>query len=221
MLAYCELKESTVEDIEQLHLDAWKLGIKAVAIYRDNCKVGQPLSSKDESKKEEDSSAPQIKTETKVVRAVMRNELPRKRNSKTFSFYVADLHGHFTVGEYADGSPGEIFIQVAKMGSTLAGVMESFGRSVSYGLQYGVPLKAFVKGLSNTSFAPFGATDDPEIKTASSIIDYVFRRLALEYLNIDDRLELGLATLEDLEKEMESQQASLLEDSEKSLTKTE
>ncbi|MCA9338904.1 vitamin B12-dependent ribonucleotide reductase [Candidatus Saccharibacteria bacterium] len=206
-------EEVTVEDVEQLHMDSWKLGLKAVAIYRDNCKVGQPLSSKDDSKEEKEGSvAPQVKTETKVVRAVMRNELPRKRRSKTFSFYVADLHGHFTVGEYEDGSPGEIFIQVAKMGSTLAGVMESFGRSVSYGLQYGVPLKAFVKGLSNTSFAPFGATDDPEIKTASSIVDYVFRRLALEYLSIDDRLELGLASIEDLEKEMESQQASLLEE---------
>ncbi len=206
-------EEVTVEDVEQLHMDSWKLGLKAVAIYRDNSKAWQPLSDKKDEKKEEgDSTAAQVKTETKVVRAVMRNELPRKRNSKTFSFYVADLHGHFTVGEYKDGSPGEIFIQVAKMGSTLAGVMESFGRSVSYGLQYGVPLKAFVKGLSNTSFAPFGATDDPEIKTASSIIDYVFRRLALEYLSIDDRLELGLANIEDLEKEMASQQASLLEE---------
>ena len=209
-------EDVTVEDVEQLHMDSWKLGVKAVAIYRDNSKAWQPLSDKKDEKKEEDSAADvQVKTETKVVRAVMRNELPRKRNSKTFSFYVADLHGHFTVGEYEDGSPGEIFIQVAKMGSTLAGVMESFGRSVSYGLQYGVPLKAFVKGLSNTSFAPFGATDDPEIKTASSIVDYVFRRLALEYLSIDDRLELGLANIEDLEKEMESQQASLLEETSK------
>jgi ribonucleoside-diphosphate reductase alpha chain len=98
------------------------------------------------------------------------------------------------------------------MGSTLAGVMEAFGRSVSYGLQYGVPLKAFVKGLTNTSFAPFGATDDPEIRTASSIMDYVFRRLALEYLSIDDRLELGLASLEDLEAEMNAQQTSLIDE---------
>ena len=98
------------------------------------------------------------------------------------------------------------------MGSTLAGVMEAFGRYVSYGLQYGVPLRAFVKGLTNTSFAPFGATDDPEIKTASSIMDYVFRRLALEYLSIDDRLELGLATMEDLEAEMKAQQTSLIDE---------
>lgn len=203
-------ESATVEDVEQLHYDAWKLGIKAVAIYRDNSKAWQPLSDKKEGNKKKDESVEEATAESQVVRTAMRNELPRKRNSKTFSFHVADLHGHFTVGEYPDGSPGELFIQVAKMGSTLAGVMEAFGRSVSYGLQYGVPLKAFVKGLSNTSFAPFGATDDPEIKTASSIMDYVFRRLALEYLSIDDRLELGLATYEDLEAEMEAQQTSLI-----------
>ena len=116
-----------------------------------------------------------------------------------------------TVGEIDDGTPGEIFITVAKMGSTLAGLMDAFGRSVSYGLQYGVPLKAYVRGMSNTNFAPFGATDDPEVKTATSIVDYMFRRLAIEYLSIDDRLELGLASLEDLEAELEQQQASLLD----------
>jgi len=98
------------------------------------------------------------------------------------------------------------------MGSTLAGLMDAFGRSVSYGLQYGVPLKAYVRGMSNTNFAPFGATDDPEVKTATSIVDYIFRRMALEYLSIDDRLELGLASLEDLEAELEAQQASLLDE---------
>jgi ribonucleoside-diphosphate reductase alpha chain len=90
--------------------------------------------------------------------------------------------------------------------------MDAFGRSVSYGLQYGVPLKAYVRGMSNTNFAPFGTTDDPEIRTATSIVDYIFRRLALEYMSIDDRLELGLATLEELEAELNQQQASLLED---------
>ncbi len=203
-------ESATVEDVEQLHLDAWKLGIKAIAIYRDNSKAWQPLSDKEEKEsKKADANAPAA--EPKVIRAVIRRNMPRVRQSKTFSFKVGDLHGYFTVGEYEDGAPGELFLQVAKMGSTLAGVMESFGRSISYGLQYGVPLKAFVRGLSNTSFAPFGATDDPDVKTASSIIDYVFRRLALEYLSIDDRLELGLATMEDLEAEMKAQQTSLLE----------
>ena len=129
----------------------------------------------------------------------------------TIEFKISDLKGYVTVGEYEDGMPGEIFITVAKMGSTLAGLMDAFGRSVSYGLQYGVPLKAYVRGMSNTNFAPFGSTDDPEVKTATSIVDYIFRRLALEYLSIDDRLELGLASLEDLEAELNQQQASLLD----------
>ena len=197
--------EVTVEDVEQLHLDSWKLGLKAVAIYRDGSKVGQPLSDKKEQKKEEP------KVIEKVIHSNVRRELPRVRTSKTIEFKVSDLKGYVTVGEFEDGQPGEIFITVAKMGSTLAGLMDAFGRSVSYGLQYGVPLKAYVKGMSSTNFAPFGSTDDPDIKTATSIVDYIFRRLALEYLNIDDRLELGLASLEDLEAELEAQQASLLD----------
>ena len=198
--------EATIEDVEQLHLDSWKLGIKAVAIYRDGSKVGQPLSDKKDQKKEEPKAV-----ETVVIHSNQRRELPRVRTSKTIEFKISDLKGFVTVGEFEDGTPGEIFITVAKMGSTLAGLMDAFGRSVSYGLQYGVPLKAYVKGMSSTNFAPFGATDDPDIRTATSIVDYIFRRLALEYLNIDDRLELGLASLEDLEAELESQQASLLD----------
>ncbi|TAH32352.1 vitamin B12-dependent ribonucleotide reductase [Candidatus Saccharibacteria bacterium] len=201
-------KEVTIEDVEQLHMDSWKLGLKAVAIYRDGSKVGQPLSDKKDQKKEKDEPAKVIE---KVIRTNQRRDLPRVRNSKTFEFKVSDLKGYVTVGEFEDGQPGEIFLTVAKMGSTLAGLMDAFGRSVSYGLQYGVPLKAYVRGMSNTNFAPFGATDDPDIKSATSIVDYIFRRLALEYLSIDDRLELGLASLEDLERELASQQASLLD----------
>jgi ribonucleoside-diphosphate reductase alpha chain len=106
-----------------------------------------------------------------------------------------------------DGSPGELFINIAKMGSTLAGLMDSFARSVSYGLQYGVPLKSYAKGFSHMTFAPSGITDDPEIRTASSLIDYIFRRLALSYLSFDDRLELGLASIDD----MPDTQTSLLD----------
>ena len=199
-------KEVSVEDVEQLHMDSWKLGLKAVAIYRDGSKVGQPLSDKKDQKKDEPT-----KVVEKVIRTNQRRDLPRVRNSKTFEFKVSDLKGYVTVGEFEDGQPGEIFLTVAKMGSTLAGLMDAFGRSVSYGLQYGVPLKAYVRGMSSTNFAPFGATDDPDIRTATSIVDYIFRRLALEYLSIDDRLELGLASLEDLEAELASQQASLLD----------
>ena len=200
-------ESATVEDVEQLHMDSWKLGLKAVAIYRDGSKVGQPLSDKKaKDKKDEPKVVEQV-----IVRSNQRRDLPRVRNSKTIEFHISDLKGFVTVGEFEDGQPGEIFITVAKMGSTLAGLMDAFGRSVSYGLQYGVPLKAYVKGMSSTNFAPFGATDDPDIKTATSIVDYIFRRLALEYLSIDDRLELGLASLEDLEAELETQQASLLD----------
>ncbi|RWZ79821.1 MAG: vitamin B12-dependent ribonucleotide reductase [Candidatus Chaera renei] len=206
----------SVEDVEQIYLDSWKMGIKAIAIYRDNCKVGQPLESR--QKQSKDQVAAEAGTLTKAAPAIVvkgaavRREMPRRRLSKTFSFRVGDLHGYFTVGEYDDGSPGELFVTAAKMGSTLAGLMDSFARSISYGLQYGVPLKAYVKAMSGTSFAPAGATDDPDIKTATSLVDYIFRRLALEYLSIDDRLELGLASLEELEQSLQTQQASLLED---------
>lgn len=203
-------KEVSIEDVEQLHLDSWKLGIKAVAIYRDGSKVGQPLSDKKDTDKKGQKEEP-AKIIEKVIRTNVRRELPRVRNSKTFEFKVSDLKGYVTVGEFEDGQPGEIFLTVAKMGSTLAGLMDAFGRSVSYGLQYGVPLKAYVRGMSSTNFAPFGATDDPEIKSATSIIDYIFRRLALEYLSIDDRLELGLASMEDLEAEIAASQPSLLD----------
>jgi ribonucleoside-diphosphate reductase alpha chain len=188
-----------VEEIEQIHVDAWKLGLKAIAIYRDNCKVGQPLSmAKKESDTKEETISTVAETDKYVVKGAIRKPLPKVRAAKTFSFTVSDCHGYITIGEYEDGSPGELFINIAKMGSTLAGLMDSFARSVSYGLQYGVPLKTYVKGLSHMSFAPSGITDDPEIRTASSLVDYIFRRLAISYLSFDDRLELGLASIEDM-----------------------
>ncbi len=214
-------EEVTVEDVEQLHLDAWKLGLKAVAIYRDNCKVAQPLSmAKKDGAKEPAAAAldaPVAETPAQVVAAAtehfipkgaVRKELPQVRNSKTFKFTIDNVRCYMTVGEYDDGTPGELFVQIAKMGSTLRGVMDAFAVSVSYGLQFGVPLKNYVRNFTNTSFAPAGITDDPEIRTTSSIIDYIFRRLGKTYLNFDDQLEVGLATLDD----MPTNQASLLED---------
>jgi ribonucleoside-diphosphate reductase alpha chain len=202
-------ESATVEEIEQLHMDAWKMGIKAIAIYRDNCKAWQPLSaSKNGDKKEKapEAVAPQV-----VVKAgAVKRELPRNRRARTFEFHVADLKGFVTVGEYEDGTPGELFVRVAKQGSTLSGLMDSFAISVSHGLQYGVPLRSYVKTLSNMSFAPSGMTDDPQVKTASSLVDYIFRRMALDYLSFDDRLELGLASFDDLEKEQAQNQPSLL-----------
>jgi len=230
---------ATIEDIEQLHMDSWKLGLKAVAIYRDNCKVAQPLSmAKKEGDKEGASesraeaaanagsvaaapvvSAPVVATAVTsapadatmdgriVVKGAVRRRLPKVRNGKTYKFQIADLEGYFTVGEYEDGTPGELFVSVSKQGSTLSGLMDSFAISVSHGLQYGVPLKSYVKTLRGTSFAPSGITDDADIRTASSITDYIMRRLALDYLSFDDRLELGLASFED----MPEAQTSLLE----------
>lgn len=210
----------TVEDVEQLHIDAWKLGLKAVAIYRDNCKVAQPLSmaKKEDDKKEEVAPAPvaaapvavvEAANDRIVVKGAVRRLLPRRRNSRTYKFAISDLKGFFTVSEYEDGTPGELFISVSKQGSTLSGLMDSFAISVSHGLQYGVPLKSYVRTLMSSSFAPSGITDDEDIRTASSITDYIFRRLALDYLSFDDRLELGLASIDDMP---DDQQTSLLTD---------
>jgi ribonucleoside-diphosphate reductase alpha chain len=196
-------ESASVEDVEQLHIDAWKMGLKAVAIYRDNCKVGQPLSmaKSDKSILEAANENIDATNDRIILKGAVRRELPKVRTAKTFSFTVADSHGYITVGEYDDGTPGEIFASFAKHGSTLRGIMDAFAISVSKGLQYGVPLKSYIKSFLNTSFAPAGITDDPEIRTASSIIDFIARRLALTYLSFDDRLELGLASLDDMPDE--------------------
>ncbi|MEK7626538.1 MAG: vitamin B12-dependent ribonucleotide reductase [Patescibacteria group bacterium] len=198
-------EEATVEDIEQIHIDAWKMGLKAVAIYRDNCKVAQPLSmaKKDgEEDSEEKASGETAQPKDQfVVHGAVRKELPKIRTSRTFSFTVAGSHGYMTVGQYEDGTPGEVFVNVSKQGSTLRGVLDAFAISLSHGLQFGVPLKDYVKSFTSMSFAPAGMTDDPEVRTATSIIDYIAKRLALSYLSFDDRLELGLASIDDMPSE--------------------
>jgi ribonucleoside-diphosphate reductase alpha chain len=194
-------ESATVEDIEQLHIDAWKMGVKAVAIYRDNCKVAQPLSTAKKEGSESDETTQLDKQDQKdvyIVKGAVKRELPRKRNSKTYEFHVSDAKGFFTVGEYDDGKPGELFVNFSKQGSTLSGLLDSFAIAVSHGLQYGVPLKSYVKTLMNRSFAPSGITDDPEIRTATSITDYIFRRMAHDYLSFDDKLELGLVSIDDM-----------------------
>ena len=217
-------EDVTVEEVEQLHLDAWKLGIKAVAIYRDNCKVAQPLSttkkegkvvgeggdfappgSDAEARDREITAriaeleaalakAEQRPADTVVVGAV-RERLPRRRKSSTFAFRVADCEGYVTVGEYDDGRPGEVFIKVSKQGSTLAGIMDAFSISVSLGLQHGVPLATYVRKYSNMRFEPAGITDDKDLRIATSLLDYIFRRLALDYLNREEREDLGVLSV--------------------------
>ncbi|HEV2412559.1 MAG TPA: vitamin B12-dependent ribonucleotide reductase, partial [Candidatus Saccharimonadales bacterium] len=201
-------EDVTVEDVEQIHIDAWKMGLKAVAIYRDNCKVAQPLAmAKKEGSEGSDATAQAAAEKVIVAGPAVARDLPRQRRARTYEFHVADLTGFMTVGEYEDGSPGELFIKVAKQGSTLAGVMDSLALSISHGLRHGVPLRAYTKAFVNQTFAPAGMTDDPEIATTTSLIDYIFRRLAQDYLSFDDRLELGLISPEAFKE----QQQSLLE----------
>jgi ribonucleoside-diphosphate reductase alpha chain len=212
-------EDVTVEDVEQLHIDAWRMGIKAVAIYRDNCKVAQPLSTtKKAGTEEEDAVDParseaeahardladkiagleaalaheQARTSETLVVGAVRERLPRRRKSSTFAFRVADCEGYVTVGEYEDGRPGEVFMKVSKQGSTLAGIMDAFSISVSLGLQHGVPLATYVRKYTNMRFEPAGITDDPDLRIATSLVDYIFRRLAVDYLPVEERMELGV-----------------------------
>jgi ribonucleoside-diphosphate reductase alpha chain len=187
----------TVDEVAALHQLSWELGLKSVAIYRDNSKVGQPLSTSKSASATQSAAAQAVDAlvETTVEAAAhrpVRLKLPRTRSAKTFEFRVADCKGFATIGEYENGQPGEIFLTVSKQGSTMAGVMDAFAKSVSYGLQYGVPLRAFVEAFTNMRFEPAGMTDDPDLRFASSIMDYLFRRLALQYMSYDERAELGI-----------------------------
>jgi ribonucleoside-diphosphate reductase alpha chain len=183
-------ESATVEDIEQLHVDAWKLGIKAIAIYRDNCKVAQPLSV---SKKAE----AKVDAPVEVSHVPMRRRLPKTRPSQTISFAVGDAKGYITAGEYPGDGLGEIFVKLGKQGSTLSGLLDAFAISVSIGLQYGVPLETYVSKFMNMRFEPAGMTDDEEIRFSTSIVDYLARKLAIEYLPFEKRSELGIHTLEE------------------------
>jgi ribonucleoside-diphosphate reductase alpha chain len=178
----------TVEEVEQMFLEGWKLGLKAVAIYRDNCKVAQPLSAT--SKKKTEALVP-------LPGKPVRRRLPSSRPARTISFAVGESEGYITAGEYPDDGIGEIFLKVSKQGSTLSGVMDAFAIAVSLGLQYGVPLEDFVSKFVNMRFEPSGMTNDPDVRFASSLVDYVFRRLAIEYLPPEKREGLGVQTIEE------------------------
>jgi ribonucleoside-diphosphate reductase alpha chain len=181
-------EEATVEEVEQLFVESWKLGLKAVAIYRDNCKVAQPLSA--DKKKTKATTIP-----TPELARPVRRRLPQSRPSITTSFQVGDAEGYITAGSYPDDGVGEIFLKTSKQGSTLSGVMDAFAIAVSLGLQYGVPLEAFVEKFINMKFEPSGMTNDADIRFASSLVDYVFRRLALDYLPAQTREGLGVASI--------------------------
>jgi ribonucleoside-diphosphate reductase alpha chain len=180
-------ESATVEDIESIYLEGWKLGLKALAVYRDNCKVGQPLS--DAKKKPETAAA--AATPSHDVRPV-RRRLPRKRPATVTRFSVAGAEGYMTASSYPDDGVGEVFLKLGKQGSTLAGVMDAFSMAISISLQYGVPLEKWVEKFTNMRFEPAGVTDDPDIRIASSVMDYVFRRLALDHLPYETRAEMGI-----------------------------
>ena len=184
-------EEATVEEVSEIYFQGWKLGIKALAIYRDNCKVGQPLSDA-KAKKTEAPVAEEI-----VVGHPVRKRLPKSRPSQTTSFSVAGAEGYMTAGSYEDGQLGEVFLKLGKQGSTLAGVMDAFSIAISIALQYGVPLEAFVSKFVNMRFEPAGMTDDPDIRISQSIMDYIFRRLALDHLTFEQREALGIFSAEE------------------------
>ncbi|PZG13556.1 ribonucleoside-diphosphate reductase, adenosylcobalamin-dependent [Micromonospora craterilacus] len=188
-------EQATVEDVEKIYFEGWKLGLKALAIYRDNCKVGQPLSAAKPNKAAEPAAAEVEKVVEKVVEyRPVRKRLPKKRPSETISFSVGGAEGYLTASSYPDDGLGEVFLKMSKQGSTLAGVMDAFSVAISIGLQYGVPLETYVSKFTNMRFEPAGMTDDPDVRMAASVMDYIFRRLALDFLPYERRAELGIFT---------------------------
>jgi ribonucleoside-diphosphate reductase alpha chain len=203
-------ENASVEEIQDVYVQGWKMGLKALAVYRDNCKVGQPLSDGGSTAKDAaaDKAAGLAAGEAKVVEKVVyrptRERLPKRRSSQTTSFAIGGAEGYLTAGTYADGRLGEVFLKFCKQGSTLAGVMDAFSIAVSVGLQYGVPLETFVEKYSNMRFEPAGMTDDPDIRMGQSLVDYVFRRLALDHLDFETRSFMGIHTAEERQRQLET-----------------
>ncbi len=186
-------ESTTVEDVEQIYFDGWKLGLKALAIYRDNCKVGQPLSVAKKQPAEAKDAEPAAPHNVRPVR----RRLPKQRSAMVTRFSVAGAEGYMTASSYPGDGIGEVFLKLGKQGSTLAGVMDAFSIAISVGLQYGIPLESYVAKFTNMRFDPAGITDDPDIRMASSVMDYIFRRLALDHLTYEQRSELGILTADE------------------------
>jgi ribonucleoside-diphosphate reductase alpha chain len=191
---------ATVEEIAEVYFQGWKFGLKALAIYRDNCKVGQPLS---DGKAKTETKSDKVTVASGMSHPV-RKRLPKSRPSSTTSFTVGGAEGYLTAGSYPDGGLGEVFLKLGKQGSTLAGVMDAFSIAVSIGLQYGVPLESYVKKFTNVSFEPAGLTDDKDIRMAKSLMDYIFRRLALDYLPYETRSAIGIFSTDERTAELDA-----------------
>jgi ribonucleoside-diphosphate reductase alpha chain len=206
-------ESATVKDVEGIYFEGWKLGLKALAIYRDNCKVGQPLSA---AKKKEAAEAAQAPAPAAVAapepheHRPVRKRLPKKRSATVTKFNVAGAEGYMTASTYPDDGVGEVFLKLGKQGSTLAGVMDAFSIAVSVGLQYGIPLESYVAKFTNTRFEPAGMTDDPDIRIAGSVMDYIFRRLALDHLPYEQRADLGILSAAEREAQLAGQDPATL-----------
>jgi ribonucleoside-diphosphate reductase alpha chain len=204
-------ESATVEDVEQIYFEGWKLGLKALAIYRDNCKVGQPLSVA--KKKEEPAAAAQPAPASEPhERRPVRKRLPKTRSATVTRFDVAGAEGYMTASTYPDDGIGEVFLKLGKQGSTLAGVMDAFSMAISVGLQYGIPLESYVAKFTNMRFEPAGMTDDPDIRIASSVMDYIFRRLALDHLPYEQRADLGILSAAERAAQLAGQDPTTLGD---------
>jgi len=199
---------ATVEEIADVYFQGWKLGLKALAVYRDNCKVGQPLSDARAKKTEAEAPAEQVRVEYRPIR----KRLPKRRPSQTVSFTVGGAEGYLTAGSYPDDGLGEVFLKFGKQGSTLAGLMDAFSIAISIALQYGVPLETYVEKFTNLRFEPAGLTDDPDVRMAQSIMDYVFRRLALDYLDFETRSAIGIHSAQERQRHIETGSYAPLDD---------
>jgi len=188
-------EETTVDEIQEAYLEGWRLGLKAVAIYRDNCKRSQPLSTKKTAAKPAAVAAAAVAA-TATDQSPIRRKLPDERRALTHKFSINGHEGYITVGLYDDGQPGEIFLTMAKEGSTISGLMDAFATSISLTLQYGVPLKALVDKFSHMRYEPSGFTKNPEIPIAKSITDYIFRWLASRFLSAEEKAAVGVVTAE-------------------------
>ncbi|WKV16513.1 vitamin B12-dependent ribonucleotide reductase [Janibacter limosus] len=200
-------ESASVEEIEDVYMQGWKLGLKALAVYRDNCKVGQPLSdggSTAKDAKDAKDAAAAAPVEKVVEYRPLRRRMPKRRSSQTTSFAVGGAEGYLTAGTYEDGDLGELFLKFGKQGSTPAGLMDAFSIAISIALQHGVPLETYVEKFTNLRFEPAGMTDDPDVRMAQSIMDYVFRRPALDYPDFDTRSFMGIHTAEERARQLET-----------------
>jgi ribonucleoside-diphosphate reductase alpha chain len=202
-------EDATVSEVAEVYLEGWRSGLKALAVYRDNCKVGQPLSSGSSATSSggasaADKAAAASAAEVRVEYRPVRRRLPKKRPASTTSFTVGGAQGYMISSSYPDDGLGELFLKMSKQGSTLAGMMDAFSIAVSIGLQYGVPLETYVEKFTNMRFEPAGLTDDPDVRMSASIMDYVFRRLALDHLPFETRSALGIYTADERQRQLET-----------------